>query len=372
MMARLLALRRVDARGGLINLSSLEADQSWQRLAAKYPSDFLRSEKAEAARHAAQIRGEHTRAAAEAESAGRIPDAIAAVTRLIELDDDDAGLYLRRANLCARLQKWDDADADFDRAEKLGSTVAVWAARGWTFLTRGQPERAIAEADRALEAGADRNGDLQAQHLRGHSLAAMDRFAEASQVFSRLVQRAPLTVSYWESLATIEQCTGDLAAWRATCAGAFQRLADNANDYTTERLVVLCTLGPDCGVDAQALVKLAEQLLSRQPANPQCQRAFAAALYRAGDFDRALDRWLELAGPQQNTGDATAMLYLAMCYHRLDEADEARVWFDKADKWVTAMQRPTKAKQQKWAWNYRLPLESLHREAKALLAGREM
>jgi WD40 repeat protein/tetratricopeptide (TPR) repeat protein len=361
MTTRLLALRKVDERGGLLNLSRVEADRFWEQLSTKYPSDFFRSKKAEMVRQSINRRAAEAKVAAEAEAAARVPDAIAAIGRLIELEDEPA-LRLRRANLFARQRQWADADADFDRAEALGLTFAVWSARSTTFLNRGQPDRALAECARVLDSGAGQSWMMAARQTRGMAFAELEKWNDAAREFGLAAEMSPLSTNFWEWKALTEQAAGDAAAWRETCAAAFRWLADSKHDYTLDRLVALCSRGPDSGVATDSLVKLAEPLVARNPENRQYAQTLAAALYREGQFDKALERWRGLPGPQPNSNDPIVNLYLALTLHRLGRVAESRASFLKADDWVTLTRQPG-PNQSKSPWNYRLPIVVLHREA---------
>jgi WD40 repeat protein len=78
MLAKLLSLHYVGARGGILNISPTEADRLWQELTVACPSAFFRPDLAAKVSETAKKRAEYVQAAAEAESSVRIPEAIAA------------------------------------------------------------------------------------------------------------------------------------------------------------------------------------------------------------------------------------------------------------------------------------------------------
>ena len=87
------------------------------------------------------------------------------VSRQIEHQPGNAALYLRRGELHRVHREWDEAGADFDRAEKLDSGLAVVdLARGQMLWEAGQPEAALVPLNRFL-ASAPENAD-------GHALRA--------------------------------------------------------------------------------------------------------------------------------------------------------------------------------------------------------
>jgi tetratricopeptide (TPR) repeat protein len=145
-------------------------------------------------------------------------------------------------------------------------------------------------------------------------------------------------------------------------------------DWQLERFVVICTRGPDSGVDSQALVSAAKQLVARGPENSRNAQylwTLGSALYRSGDYKLAVERFQEAAGPQGNRLDPASLLMLAMCQHRLGRSDEARRSFDNAERVMTSMQRPSVPDQLLSGFGYRLAVEILHGEAQALLGDKK-
>jgi tetratricopeptide (TPR) repeat protein len=142
------ALARVMAGGGGDASSERgrqeEWTSTWRALRAKYPGDFATAKVEQLAWHRAALE------VATRQKAG--PAALAHLTRLTEIDPDNWQDRLARARLLARLERWDEAGAEFTRAiERHPGVVPVWVARGSFFLGRGQPDRAKDDFSKAID-----------------------------------------------------------------------------------------------------------------------------------------------------------------------------------------------------------------------------
>ncbi len=117
-----------------------------------------------------------------------VDEQIAAVTRGIERESDNAVLYLRRGELHRVHQDWKRALADYDRAEQLDSSlVGVDKARGQMFLDAGQPKQALLPLSRFLQRLPD-NADGLA--LRACAWAALKDTEAAVADYSAAVTNA--------------------------------------------------------------------------------------------------------------------------------------------------------------------------------------
>src|SRR5262249_49645245 len=117
---------------------------TWQTLRAKYPGDFATTKTQQLAWHRAAL---EIAAQKKAWSA-----ALPHLTWLTEIDPENWQDRLARARLLTRLERWDEAEAEFTRAvERHAGVPQVWVARGSFFLSRGQRERAEADLIKAID-----------------------------------------------------------------------------------------------------------------------------------------------------------------------------------------------------------------------------
>lgn len=127
----------------------------------------------------------------------------------------------------------------------------------------------------------------------------------------------------------------------------------------------VCVRFPNAVADPKLTVQLAERALSAKSNDPQYLGTLGAALYRAGQLDAAIQR-LNAAVKSGATG--REWLFLAMAHHRLGHAFEARMWLDRAAKWIDqATDEKLKGAATRLPWDQRLELQHLRREAEELL-----
>jgi WD40 repeat protein/tetratricopeptide (TPR) repeat protein/tRNA A-37 threonylcarbamoyl transferase component Bud32 len=316
-------------------------------------------------------RAAHELAAKEAETSGRLPDAIESLSRLIGLQVDDPSLYLRRAAVYVRLGKFPEADDDFAKAEKSGATIDVWLARGRTLHNRREYERAIGEFTRVIDQKPGQIDLTNAHFFRGMAYAEIEEWEQARRDETATVALVPQSFMGWKLRALSELGLGDTGAYRETCRAALERLSGSDNAYALESLVSMCVRAPDAGVDPAAIVKFAEQAVEKFPKNANFQRTLGHAFYRAGMYEKSIDRLREVVSMGGGSLPID-WLIVAMAHHRLGHADEARRWLDKVEQWLVqypqVLSKPEPGKSV-WHVDLRMQFKMLHREARELLNG---
>lgn len=162
-----------------------------------------------------------------------------------------------------------------------------------------------------------------------------------------------------------QKAEADLENYRKVCAAMVEQLRQAPDQELTYTVLWTCVLDARSGADPAQTLEAAEKLVA---ANPKCPPRFlvlrGAALYRAGRFDDALQRLNEalLAQPEP---PAPAWLFLAMTHHRLNHADDARFFLDKATKWIDE-----KASTAPSTGLTYLELDLLRREAEGVIRGK--
>ncbi len=128
--------------GSAAPVSVSDLEESWRKLREKYPQDFGTSREEQTAWHRA--------AAEEALRKKAWPAALTHLGQLVAIDPTSWPDRLALARLLARLEIWDEAEAEFTRAvEHHADIAAVWLARGSFRLGRGRRDEAAADFRKA-------------------------------------------------------------------------------------------------------------------------------------------------------------------------------------------------------------------------------
>jgi len=197
---------------------------------------------------------------------------------------------------------------------------------------RGNQDEAIAEYREALRLkpdlyqAQDNLGRVAWQLAAGPDLKARDpeRAAGLVRHVLDLNPKPPWLAGY----APILLLTGDVAAYRQVCAQVLDQFGDTTDARTAYLVARIGGLGPDAVSDPDLLVRLADRAVQAEPV-PHYLHVLGLAHYRAGDFNRAIERLTESVNGNWS-GNAANWLVLAMAHYRLGNAGDARKWFDQA------------------------------------------
>jgi WD40 repeat protein/tetratricopeptide (TPR) repeat protein len=216
---------------------------------------------------------------------------------------------------------------------------------------------------------------LQPEHgwfrvLRGWVHADSGQWDKASADFIKAAECEEPHEEAWYSRALLHLRDGNLDGYRSMCSEVLERFGAGAT-WT-------CTLSPASGADPERIVSLAENLLAKSSRDHWHVNQLGAALYRARRFEEAVTRLTEateLSCHPYRTNMLYTWFYLAMAYHRIGHAEEARRWLEKA---VQGTDEALKATGETLAksgkpngaippnWSRRLTLGLLRREAEQL------
>ena len=160
--------------------------------------------------------------------------------------------------------------------------------------------------------------------LRGRVYADLGQWEKASADFVKATECKEPHEEAWYSRAMLHLRNGNLDGYREICSDMLERFGTGAT-WT-------CTLSPNSGVDPARIVRLAENVLAKSTRNHWHVNQLGVALYRAGRFEKAVERLTEATelSPDPYRSDMLhTWFYLAMAHHRLGHADLARRWLDK-------------------------------------------
>ncbi|HEY0437071.1 MAG TPA: tetratricopeptide repeat protein, partial [Phenylobacterium sp.] len=206
----------------------------------------------------------------------RLPDAIAAFSRAVDLVENNTFALGNRAAAYQQLGQYDNALADIDELMRISPGPAVLTTRAGVLWAKGDTTGALTAIDAGLKAAP---GDARMQSIRASMLSDLGRRAEAAKAFDELVAAHPTVDAYLARAVHRE---------KADTAG---RLADTAaalklDSKSTAALILRASARTDAGSATQAATELGEAMKSlKEPEVLLVARATAFA--KAGDVKNA-------------------------------------------------------------------------------------
>jgi eukaryotic-like serine/threonine-protein kinase len=284
--------------------------------------------------------------------------------------DVDPGIYFSGVELTERIRDvsktipvidWQRALTDVLQAipkkPPRGSPAEADFQRAKTNYDKGLYKPALEDFTAALAADPNR---VEAYHLRGHVQERLGRFDKARDDFSEAIKRTP-NVPHFHArrglaqmrLQAYDEARRDLERGRAS-------KTDEA--MVRHALAWLHLFGPAGMRDAAVAVAEAERAVELAPKNVEYLNTLGAAYYRTENYSKAI---LTLCRAQEGSKtDATALnrFFLAMSYHRQDDAAQAQVCYRQGLSWLKARSKLPRQELER--------LTSLREETAALLDGK--
>jgi tetratricopeptide (TPR) repeat protein len=266
-----------------------------------------------------------------------------------KLGDDDAGLAA-----CNRMLQEDPALAPV-YLERAAIRLRKKDARGtWADLVRGLSAAVRDHPDWPEFAGV--------QAGQGSEAAKREDWPQAVHHYTLAAAWQPHDPWHLHRLAWGCLAAGDEEGYRSTCRRLHARFGNiegkrDVQDAANRVFAIVnaaCLL-PDSGVDPDVLATLGTYAVAADATDPNYRSLYGAALYRAGKYSEAVKQLEEAIRLQGGDGSNWKNLFLAMAYHRVDEAAKARERFARA-------RLPENA-----GWEPRLLYRKLHEEAATLL-----
>jgi tetratricopeptide (TPR) repeat protein len=199
-------------------------------------------------------------------------------------------------------------------------------ARARSFMERKQWDAAEAAFDEAIRA---RPFNLSIVQERGDLYVRRGLWKEAAAYYARAVQQYPDVAPLHYQLAIARLIAGDLPGYRSACTAMFERFNTADDPMAANRLAYAGIYAPDALTNLPALIQVCERSV---PALAGGERVVGAALYRAGRYEQALERFQQSHKVFQPR--AWDWLFLAMIHSRLGHTSEARRLLQQADQWI--------------------------------------
>jgi WD40 repeat protein/tetratricopeptide (TPR) repeat protein len=396
-LGQMLSARRLDAVGNIGAVSREDWLGAWRDLRPTFPDRFGPAETAQvlAWHHTGAFQSELAQQwfaaalhldpvlAAEPERSSlwrrrgkarleleRHEDAVADLTRAIDLGEPGPAVWVDRGNANNGLSRWDQALADCTRAIELGAQGPdAWKFRGRAHLGLKHWNEAVADCTAAIK---QKGADAWVHANRGVAEAELGRWDEAEGDMAKAIKRS----DSWELTALTGHAlfrlrVGDVDGYRVRLEPVLGQFGDSKDPDTANSVAWACALHPAGGPDPERAVRLAELAVADEPTDPNSLNTLGAALYRAGRLDAAMARLQEAVRQTKSEGSAADWLFLAMTEHRLRHAEAARKWLDKAAAWIDRGTNQAAggapAQLAELDWTRRVELQVLRREAEALL-----
>ena len=170
--------------------------------------------------------------------------------------------------------------------------------------------------------------------------------------------------------AVLPQTDGQQENYQLICRSLVKRFGDSQDPSELHLAAWSCVLAPRAVDDMQPVLEMAERLVTQDPNSPRCLQKKGAALYRAGQYDLALEtlQRAEADVKDKSTSALNTSYMLAMTHHQLKHADEAMQTLA-----TTVAQHDKQAASQELAqpglltWNRTMALDLFRQEAQSLI-----
>jgi WD40 repeat protein/predicted Zn-dependent protease len=295
-------------------------------------------------------------------------EAVADYGESLRRGGDRSGTLQLRGDAHMALEKWNEAVADYTECLKLNAANApARQSRGGCFLHLRRWPDAVADFTEAVKRGGDKTYCLQ---MRATAHAEAGEWDPADRDLAEAVKAGTEWASAFTERALLRLRAGDQAGYRQVCAAALERLGQTEDADTAGGVAWACALGAGAVPDYQKAIALAERAAREDPKSHA--NDLGAILLRAGRFDDALNSLGRAAEVHGRGGDGYDRLLLAMTHYRLGHKEEAERWLRQAGEWINAAEAgklDDPEYKPPLAWDQRLALRLLRREAEAMILG---
>jgi WD40 repeat protein/tetratricopeptide (TPR) repeat protein len=190
--------------------------------------------------------------------------------------------------------------------------------------------------------------------------AQAGQWKDANAHLAKTIKFDPTRTAAWTRRALILLQQGDKDEHTRLVKQALERFGKTDNPVAANDIGWMSVVQFQNGDAATKVFNLAEKALELSPNNPSLLTTLGAALYRAGKFDKSVQRLREAEAASGNVGNARTFFFLAMAEHRLGHADQAKECLQKALKTIDQSTSFL-------GWDHRLELRLLRAEVEAVL-----
>jgi WD40 repeat protein/tetratricopeptide (TPR) repeat protein len=359
-MSALLAGQRSGEGGKVDSASPRQQWQDWEKVKGDLPAGW--------APGPGEERAWRNYSAAEALGKKQVSLALRHLNALVASSPDDLNLRLRRVEAYRELKRWDEALAELaallarhpDRPEP-------WSGRGAVHAAMQHWDRAEADYGEALK----RDPSVaKTWRDRGTARAYLERWSDAAADFAEFVQRQTNSVDGWIDRVLAARNAGDEKAARAIIADAWKALGvDHVYWFDGGRILRMALLYPDGKPAPEEVLRTAERLWRLNPQQAEANLRFGAALYRAGQTEKAVRHLESVVKARQGEWTVRAGLFLAMAQHRQGKAEAKKTLEDAVRRMEPFLKVPPANGAAGGPWTWKAEVVQLRAEAEALCRG---
>jgi WD40 repeat protein/Flp pilus assembly protein TadD len=246
--------------------------------------------------------------------------------------------------------------------------AADYVGRGKLYAWNGQWDKADADFAKAFELAPD---DSELRFECGEFYAEHGQWDKAAAVCARAAALDPGDDQRCGMAACLLWQIGDREGYRRLCRAMLDRFGQTTDPVIAHRVARACLLTPDLADEAERGMRLAD-LTVRGTEGTGYYGVFlqtkGLAEYRAGRYEQAVD-WLRKSQPHCTSvcGRSVSTFFLAMAYHRLGRADEARAALAQARKFADQEIGTLES----GVGEVRVIFQIVRREAEAVLSGND-
>ncbi len=175
-------------------------------------------------------------------------------------------------------------------------------------------------------------------HMRGSQHGRLSQWEKAADNYAQAADLNPALARHREAEATVRLYAGPPEQALAACQKYFDQYVDHANLNVRDDVVVVCSLAPKLPVDRKRLVDVAQAALEENPDRTFLQMCKGLALYRAGQYEQALEALPPMDAFEDNPKDAILPdLFRAMAHAKLGDAFTSRKLLDEARETINQL-----------------------------------
>jgi tetratricopeptide (TPR) repeat protein len=291
-----------------------------------------------------------------------------------EPQSDKAEVRIGRAMVFLAMKQPDKALAEASKAIELQpKSLAARQTRGEIYLSLKKWDAALLDYNKIVELKPDDAGLLS---LRAQLAARCGKYAAAAEDFAKLTQMEaaenPSSFSLWYRYTLTLLAAGKKEEYRKACGRMIEHFKETQVPQVAFFTAWTAALGPDAVSDFSPALRLAQNVKERDAQNPQSHQAVGAILYRMGRLEQCLSRF-DAAQAAVNTQNPTSPAYFdyfrAMAHHRLGHKEEARKSLQRAVAQTDKELRDDARTADLNNWVRKATLQLLRAEAAAVLRG---